>query len=404
MHDRDGAEAADMTPSVPIRPAAIRVEVFRSLEDAEPVWRALEGGAVLTPYQRYDWMAGFAAAGGECGGRFAILALSDDDGPFALLPLVLEAPRLGITRARFIGSCISNSDWPVIDAARAAGLTRNDLLHALRHASRKTGFDLLSLHNQPASWGGVPNPMLQFHHGMAASSLYCGAISPGIGPFREHGLSRKERKNVERGMRRLEEAHGPVVLRRAGDAASLELAHTAFLDQRGRRLGEMGVENVFAEDWFVRFFKNLAAQGFEEARPALAFHALYAGEEIVATCCGAYAGTHYSMYMNSTTKGPAARVSLISVLMALLMDDLLAHGVRSIDMGIGDFEYKRAWTDQHPVFDSVIPLTGRGYLAAPGLAIGQRAKRAIKQSPRLWTAAQNLRQWRHQRRSMRGEG
>jgi CelD/BcsL family acetyltransferase involved in cellulose biosynthesis len=393
-----------MTPPVLAATAKLRVDVFRTLEEAEPFWRALESTAVLTPYQRYDWMAGFAAAGGECGGRFAILALSDDGGPLALLPLVLEPPRFGVTRARLIGSCISNSDWPII-AAEATNLTRHDLLHALRHASRTTGFDLLSLHNQPRSWAGIPNPMLQFHHGMAASGLYCGKIERGDGPFREHGLSRKERKNVERGMRRLEEGHGAVALRRATDPDALRCVHAAFLDQRGRRLGEMGVENVFAEDWFVRFFQNLAAHGFEEAHPALAFHALYAGDEIVATCCGAYSGTHYSMYMNSTTTGPAARVSLISILMALLMDDLLETGVRSIDMGIGDFEYKRIWTDQEPVFDSVIPLTARGYLAAPGLAIGRRAKRAIKQSPRLWTAAQNVRQWRHQsRRFMRGDG
>ncbi|MGQ4274256.1 GNAT family N-acetyltransferase [Terrihabitans sp. B22-R8] len=369
----------------------VKFAVYTSLDAAEAVWREIETRGVLTPYQRFDWNRAFMESGGEPFARPIIITLLDADGVIALLPLVVERRRrYGVSRARFLGSCVSNSDWPIIDPLRSAKLTSADIGRVLRAVSREVGFDMVGLSNQPESWQSVTNPLLGFPHGAAPSHLYCATIEPDPRPFLEYGLSSKDRKNIRRGIRQLTESHGPVTVRRARTAADIERIHETFLAQRGKRFVEMGVENLFAEDCFVAFFRSLAVQGLGDATPALAFHALYAGDTILATSCGAFTGTHYSKYMNSTTAGPEARFYLTGIMMVYLIDELKLLGIRSFDMGIGDFAYKADWADPRSVYDAIIPMTRLGHLAAPGFVAARRFKRAVKQNERLWKMARLL--------------
>lgn len=370
-------------------PAALDFVVFDSLAKAEPAWRALEAEAVLTPYQRFDWLQALVTAGLESGTSIAIALIRRNGRGVALLPLVIER-RLGIATARMLGTGQSNCDWLLTlpDFAPDAATLR----HLLARIGRDVGgIDLLSLLNQPARWQGMANAVLALSQSPAASNFYTATIGPTPVPYIEHRLATKRRSNIKRGVRRLEELYGPVRVIRVSDATMLDQVHAVFLAQRATRFEEMGVRNIFAEDSFVRFFRQLAVQSFGAARPALTLHALYAGEEILATCWGAMAGNHYSQYINSTAAGPAAKYSLMAVLIAEVMDDLTQSGIITFDMGLGDFEYKVEWTEPEPVFHSVIALTARGRIAARLLEQRAAVKRLIKQTPALWSAARYLR-------------
>jgi len=377
--------------------------VFKSLSEAEAVWRRLEAAdAILTPYQRFDWLEALHEAGAEPDGRVAIVVLVDGETPIALLPLI--AFRQGaFTHARLLGAPLSNSDSMIIRRDYAGHITPARIMSMFAAAQRALGgLDLVRFTNLPQSFGGIPNPLIGPDAELSANNLYCTAIAPTNGPFIETGLSAKRRSNIQRGSRRLAEQFGPVRLVEVSDEETLRRVHAEFLRQRGQRFEQMGITNIFAQDYFVRFFIQAAMRGFGKDRPALRFHALYAGEEIVATCCGAYAGTHYSQYINSTSGGPAAKYSLSGVLMALLMDQLLAEGVRSIDMGTGDFDYKTDWTAATPIFDSVIPLTAQGRIAVPIFDGLRAAKRALKQNPRLWPLVVSARKGLHRLRRSGG--
>jgi CelD/BcsL family acetyltransferase involved in cellulose biosynthesis len=380
-----------MTSPTPAATDGLKVEVLTDLAGAERAWRELETHAVLTPYQRFDWLAAFVAAGGEPGGDVVIVVFRLDERVVALLPLVVER-RGGLKRGRLLGSSISNSDWLIVDPAVAPHIDRAAVLRGLSAAARVAGgMDVVTFSNLPANWEGVANPLLAFAHNAAPNNLYIGDVA-GNGPFIERGMSSKDRSNIKRAMRRLTETRGPVSVRRVTTAEDLARVHAAFLDQRGRRFAEMGIDNVFAGETFVAFFRDLATQELGRDQPALCFHALYAGEEILATCCGAFAGTHYSQYINSTTDGDAARFYLMGVLMVHLIDELTGEAVTSLDMGLGDFPYKKDWSAPQPVFDSVVPLTLRGRIAAPASVVLGQAKRTVKQNARLWDLARKVRQ------------
>ena len=383
-------EAASSAVAVADRAEDLSVEVFTSLKAAEAAWRRLEATAVLTPYQRFDWIEALVATGVELKGRFAIAVVSLGTRPVALLPLVIERAN-GIAQGSIIGSRRSNSDWMIVDPDAAMILDQATLSRVFAQIRRQTpALDLLSFSNLPQSWQGIANPLMAFDHVPAPNNLYFAVIGPTPAPYIEHRLNQKRRANIRRGARRLEEMFGKVELRRANDPAELAKVHAAFLRQRGERFDQMGVDNIFASEQFVRVLQDSRRTVLQHRRPALVFHALYAGDEIVATSCGAFAGSHYSQYINSTASGPASKYSLMGVLMAELCDELNRVGVVTHDMGIGDFEYKTDWTEPQAIYNSVVPVTARGRLLLPILRAATGLRRAIKQNPVLWPIAQRL--------------
>jgi CelD/BcsL family acetyltransferase involved in cellulose biosynthesis len=379
--------------------APFELALFDSLKQAEPIWRSLEERAILTPYQRYDWIAAAIAAGTEADSRIVIAVIRRDQHPVGLLPLGLRKTR-GLVEAHLLGTHLSNSDWLLAEPGFAPSKAELlDLFSAISSAAG--GIDLLSLSNLPQSWQGHRNPLLVLDHALAPSNFYTATIGPTPLPYIDHRLSAKRRSNINRGRRRLVEQHGEVRLVRVRDEQTLALVHQAFLDQRGTRFAEMGIPNMFTEAPFYSLFRDLTRQGFASEHPTLCLHALYAGDEIVATSWGLHSGTHYSQYINSTTSGPAARYSLMGILIAELMDALTVTGVTTFDMGLGDFEYKTEWTEAEPVFNSQVALGFKGRLAAAAKERLAAGKRLIKQTPALWKAAQWARKqvfdWRSRR-------
>jgi CelD/BcsL family acetyltransferase involved in cellulose biosynthesis len=380
--------------SVAIAPATIAhglsVTLFSSLGDAEPVWRELEARAVLTPYQRFDWIAAVVASGLEPGHKPAIVALYDNGKPIAMLPLQVGR-RFGVACAAIIGTTISNGDWMIIDPAAQSRLGPDVLVAALRQARQKgLAADLVLLMSQPAQWGDIANPVMKLGSAVAPNNLYFTKLAQGEGPYIEQTLPHKRRTNIKRSMRRLTENFGPLVLRHAQTKDEIEAYLEVFLDQRSKRFRQMGVKNIFARQSFKTFFRDAAMTGLTMDRPALRIHVLYAGDEIVATSFGAYGASHYSQYINSTTDGPAARYSLMGVMMSMLIDELRGEGIESLDMGLGDFDYKTDWTASQPSHDSIIAISPLGTIAAPVLGSAREAKRRVKQSPRLWAMARSV--------------
>lgn len=361
---------------------SLRYELFETLEAARPIWQGLEARGVFSPYQRYDWIAALIEARG-LDGRLAIVAVHEGNHAVAILPLVVTI-RLGLKTARIVGWVIGNGDWVGMDPGFARRLDKPLLDQLLAGVARLTAADLLVLHSQPESWDGVANPFLAMPHQPSPDHFYAAPLS-------DVRLNAKRIRNIERGRRRLEEALGTVRLVRAATPEAVDTIHAEFLRQRGIRFKEMGVANIFAEDGLRRFFRIATLQGLGSPRPTLAMHALYAGDEIVATSVGSFSGDHYAQYINSTTDGPAAKYSLMGLLMFDLVEELRRDGVTSIDMGLGDFDYKLDWTDQQVSHDAVLPLSPIGSLAAGGLLGLRAAKRAIKQNPTLWRFATSVR-------------
>ncbi len=75
------------------RAALARVQVFRDLAAAEPLWNGLAGtDALTTPYQRFEWAAQWYRHVGLTRKSSPLIVVGFDDGdtPQFVLPLILE--------------------------------------------------------------------------------------------------------------------------------------------------------------------------------------------------------------------------------------------------------------------------------------------------------------------------
>jgi CelD/BcsL family acetyltransferase involved in cellulose biosynthesis len=367
--------------------APLTVRVYDSLAAAEAIWRELETRAVFTPYQRFDWISHYHVARGPQG-KLAVVVIEAAGTPVALLPLEIGS-RVGMKRATIIGCEIGNGDFLMLDPAAAPLMARDTLLGLLREAAKQAGgFDLISLFDQPREIGGVTNPLLQFAHQLGPNNYYFGARGDRKTFDR---FDDKRLNNLKRRQRKLAEATGPVALRAATTVDEIDRIHAAFLEQRAARFAQQGIANIFGEPYFVKFFREAGIASLGEERPAMIFHGLYAGEQIVATAIGTFGGTHYSQYINATTGGEIAKFRLIGILMHELFVDCVRRGATTIDMGLGDFEYKTDWTEPTAVYDGMIAMTAVGQAGGSAILLARRAKRAIKQHDRLWALARTLR-------------
>ncbi|SMQ86076.1 Acetyltransferase involved in cellulose biosynthesis, CelD/BcsL family [Devosia lucknowensis] len=365
------------------------VTLFDTLAAAEASWRALETKGTTTPYQRFDWIRDLLAAGAEADVTVAIAIIRQDGRPVALLPLGIRRSG-GLRRAHILGSDTSNADWMI--TAPGFEPDARALLSIFTSVSKLLGgIDLLSFDNLLVTWNGLANPLLQLPHAPGASHFYRTEIGDTPKPFIKHRLAPKRRGDLMRSRRRMEEAMGTVRLVRVADAATLAQVHEAFLTQRRTRFNEMGITNIFEEPYFRRFFRDATAASFGDPRPVFVAHALMGGDQIAATAWGTTAGDHYSLYINSTTSDEGSKFSLMHILIAELMDQLIDDGFKTFDIGLGDFSYKGRWTDPEPVYQALVPLTAKGRAAAAIMGRVTALKRTIKQNPKLWQITTTVR-------------
>src|SRR5690606_10026427 len=114
----------------PPAPPSLVFTVHHSLAAAEARWRSLEPRAVLTPYQRFDWIAAYCNAGFVAEATLRIVEIDEAGRPVAMIPLAI-APWLGAARGQMIGSEIANGDAIVLDRERAAVVTPEVIARAL---------------------------------------------------------------------------------------------------------------------------------------------------------------------------------------------------------------------------------------------------------------------------------
>ena len=125
---------------------------------------------------------------------------------------------------------------------------------------------------------------------------------------------------------------------------------------------------------------------------AIAIHALECDDEVLAMFAGVADGNRISLMFNTYTMSENAKYSPGLILLRNIIDHYAALGYRAFDLGIGSDEYKLQFCkNDEPVFDSFIPLSAYGRLAALGMSSLNHAKRMVKQNPTLVSMANRLR-------------
>jgi CelD/BcsL family acetyltransferase involved in cellulose biosynthesis len=158
------------------------------------------------------------------------------------------------------------------------------------------------------------------------------------------------------------------------------------------RMAEQKLPNVFAEPGVEDFIRGACMASLAGGGHAIDIHALECDDEVIAIFAGVADGNRFSMMFNTYTMSGNSRYSPGLILMRNIIDHYAERGYRALDFGIGSDDYKRLFCkSDEPIFDSFIPLSPRGKVAASAMSGINRAKHLVKHNQTLFHIAQKLR-------------
>jgi len=371
-----------------------RIETVESIHDlaaAEPIWRALEtADHSFTPYQRFDFLAGWLRQVGEreCERPFIVVARDGEQRPLLLLPLATRTV-LGARCAGFMGGKHATFNMALCDREFAAQATRADMAKLVAGIAALGEADLLALHQQPHRWQDLPNPLALLPHQPAVNDCPLLAIEPGALPA---SLIRNSFRRRLKGKERKLQALAGYRYHIAETDADVTRVLNWFFHVKPQRMAEQKLPNVFEEPGVEAFIRDACLTRRPGGGRIIDIHALECDDEVIAIFAGVADGYRFSMMFNTYTMSPNAKFSPGLILMRNIIDHYAGRDYRAFDLGIGSDEYKRLFCKgNEPIFDSFLRLSARGKLAAAALSGVNRTKRMIKQNPTLFEIAQNLR-------------
>jgi len=367
------------------------VEISGDLGQAETIWRGLEDQAQFsTPYQRFDFLAPWQRQAGEREGLrpFIVIAYDAERRPLMLLPLGLRHEH-GVRTACFMGGKHATFNMALWDRDFAAGATAADLDALISAIRAQSAADVLALTRQPLRWRDLPNPMALLPNRPSANDCPLLTIEPGAAPVTLISNSfRRRLKGKERKLQPLAGYRYHV----ASDEADITRLLDWFFAIKPLRMAEQKLPNVFAEPGVEHFIRGACMVRLANGGHAIDIHALECDDEVIAIFAGVADGHRFSMMFNTYTMSDSSKYSPGLILMRDIIDHYAGRGYRAFDLGIGSDYYKRLFCKSHePIFDSFIPLSRRGQLAAAAMSGLNHAKRLVKHNPALLQMAQKLR-------------
>jgi CelD/BcsL family acetyltransferase involved in cellulose biosynthesis len=394
VSDRPGREqtiAASLRRADPVA----RVEIFEDMAAAEPFWRRLEGGdALSTPYQRYDLLAAWQHHVGTLNGVTPFLVTGFDHAGEPLFLWPFGRTRKGpLGLVHFLGSKHANFNIGLWRRDSLAAISLRDLRDIFARVAEH-GVDLVVLVNQPCSWDGLANPFAQLPRqdsvDMSAHLRFDheggDAIGRALSPSMRARLRTKERK--------LQQLPGYRYVQPTS-AAEIDRLLESFFALKSAHMAAHGLANVFAEAGVAAFLRRACHVPLPDGRPLIEIHALEGGGEVLALFGATVDGYRFSSMFNTYTLGDNARHSPGLVLLMHMVAACADRGLRSFDIGVGRAHYKSFFCrEPEPLFDTFLPLTGVGRLAALAFGGAFAGKRVIKQNATLWSAVQTLRRVR----------
>ena len=169
-----------------------------------------------------------------------------------------------------------------------------------------------------------------------------------------------------------------------------------FFSIKPLRMAEHKLPNVFAEPGVEDFIRSACMAKLADGGHVIDIHALECDDEVIAIFAGVADGHRFSMMFNTYTMSGNSRYSPGLILMRNIVDHYAGRGYRSLDLGIGSDDYKRLFCkSDEPIFDSFIPLSPRGRVAAAAMSGINRAKHLVKHNQALFHMAQKLRSALH---------
>jgi CelD/BcsL family acetyltransferase involved in cellulose biosynthesis len=374
---------------------AIRLSVHTDLAAVEQDWRAFEQTADCTAFQTFDWLETWQRCVGTLTGTTpAIVIARNGDHILFILPLAVE-PRGFVRRLTFLGHDLCDYNAPLLAPKFSAVVGPNGFgpiwreIRALLRATPALGHDVIVIEKMPERIGAQANPLMSLGVRLNPSGAYETALSGDWEEFYTAKRSSATRRRDRTKLKRLGEM-GAVKFVRPEEASDVTSSLDVLIVQKSKAFARMGIANMFARPGYTAFYHALASQ--PRLRSLIHLSRLDVGETWAALNLGLTFRDCYYHILASYDDGEVSRFGPGAAHLRELLRYAIEQGLKRFDFTIGDESYKRDWceTEQH-LHDFSAAVTLRGWPSV-ALSVGwRRLKRTIKQSERLWNAAQRVR-------------
>ncbi|MCA3565638.1 MAG: GNAT family N-acetyltransferase [Methylocystis sp.] len=358
------------------------IETHSGFGEVEAPWSALQLHGLATPYQTLAWIRAWSETIAGHDGIVPLLVAARDQGGKVILLLPLGLRRLwGATVAEFLGGKHANFNMGLYDSSVASCLTSQDVKALLKAVAERHRIDLFIFQNQPLSWDGQQNPMAQLAYSRSSDSGWKGALARDHDALLGSILSLERRKKLRAKERKLTEL-GSITYSEAKTRREVDQALTAFLVQKRDRFHQLGIPNPFAEPGAEAFLRRGASPTATDTRSPIALFLMKADERVLAVFGGVIHRGRFTGMFTSYDNDPAvSRCSPGDLLLMNVVRMMCEQGLDTFDLGTGDAAYKSVYCPiEEPLFDTLLPFSVKGRLAA--IAIGARLafKRFVKRS------------------------
>jgi D-aspartate ligase len=370
------------------------VHVFKDFAAAEFYWRWLEREhAVATPYQQYDLLELWQRNVGQHTGYtpFIVVGCDADGQPLFLWPLTLV--KNGPVRTlQFLGAKHVNFNFGLWRRDAAATITAANLrkiFHQVTDGGRE--IDLILFRSQPRIWRDVANPFAMLPHSQSPNNGRRMDLSASGNKLIYQHLSGSMRRKLRGKQRRLMELPDYRYFR-ASAPGEVDGFLNEFFKLKSMHFSALGLKNVFEQPGVEPFVREACHRDLANGRPLIEVHVLEADRQMLAMFAGTSGDGRFTTMFNTYTLSQHARHSPGVILLQHMISDLADRGFKSFDLGIGEAEYKAIFCKQsEQLFDTFLPLTTRGWLAASVLSMASSLKRMVKQNATFWAGVQAFR-------------
>ena len=386
--------AATLAPSTPGgqhggEPAPrFELRVYTVLAPIEAEWRRFERIADCTAFQTFDWLSLWlehigkylhakpAIVVGHLGGETVFLA-----------PLCVVADRFA-KRLSWLGQDLSDYNAPLLAPDFSQRVTPDEFLRAWRGVLQDTQrdpalhFDWIDFEKMPQTVGTQNNPFICLGVVANPSGAHLARLAESWEKFYGDKRSSATRRR-DRAKRQHISEHGEIRFVTAAEAGDARRTLETLMAQKKRWLARRGIADLFARDGYREFFLDLATN--RRTRQLVHISGVEVGTNLVAANLGLVFGDCYYHLLASYEDGPLAPYGPGALHLRELMAHAIRLGLRRFDFTIGDEPYKLEWSDTHlKLYDFTIAATWRGVPVCIAVALRQKLKRFIKQTPWLW--------------------
>jgi CelD/BcsL family acetyltransferase involved in cellulose biosynthesis len=360
--------------------SGMRVDFLRDWKSAAARWKISEQ---CTNFQHSHWLRAWYDAFDTVSPIIAVVSDAATGCDLALVPLIRRTLR-GVRTVEFADLGLTDYNAPLLTAdAPADKAGAQALCRALMNALRELpgGVDLVRMQKMPATVGGKPNPLVSM--GRVGSCSLNGNLVTTSDDLDAYHTSIK-RMQLPRCWR-VFSRHPGARLKIATDVEEAIKFLDAMDVQQNERMKQLGVKFVLDDDRHARFYRDIVRRGVADKYAVVS--ALICDDGIVATTLGVRVGTNYSLLRTSNAGRPWSNCSPGLLTFERTMAALHEDGVRTFDLSIGNYPYKRRFgAVQIRLTDVSIALTWRG----TPYAWRDYAAQALRRHPRLAAAVNRL--------------